>query len=262
MRVRRRFAPVLLAAAITALGGCADAATEPDVLVPAGELEAALSIAARLPTFASLAERALEGGERGRGEANGAESAASRLAAARALALRADSAVDAAEAARLREEAYAAGTAPLAELLDAREVEAARQALETWLRAAEGLVGEADLPAVREALLGGRILLGRSRAASAVGDERAALAALIGAADRLAATTPRSVLRRLLPELEAGLAAWAATATASPAPPELRRVEHLVRSAREAEDSGLYVLGLRRAYYARQLLRASVAERD
>ncbi len=252
MRVRPSLIPAAVASLI-ALGGCGDAVTEPAALVPAGEVEAALAIAARLPTFTSLASEALARGRAtpGRGE-NGASDAAVRLSAALALAARADSLEDAAEARRLRAEAHASGLVPLATLLEPAAVEEARAALTFWLEVAEALVGEAELPPVRDALLDARTLLGRSRAASALGDDVAAVSALVGAADRLSATTPRAVLRRLLPELEARLAAGRSTDTARVA--DLRRADRLLRGAREAEAAGLYVLGLRRAYYARQIL--------
>jgi len=253
MPVRPSLTPAAVAGLIM-LAGCGDAVTEPAVLVPAGQVEAALAIAAKLPTFTSLASDALARGRAAprRGE-SGPEEAAVRLGAALALAARADSLEDGPEAHRLRAEAYASGLVPLAELLEPAAVEEARGALGAWLEIAEALVGEADLPPVREALQDARVLLGRSRAASALRDDIAAVAALVGAADRLAATTPRAVLRRLLPDLEARLAARRRTGD-SASVADLRRADRLLRGAREAEAAGHYVLGLRRAYYARQLL--------
>ena len=258
MRARPLLTPIA-AAGLIALGGCGDAVTEPAALVPAGELEAALSIAARLPTFTSLAGEALTRGRAAPGGGrNGAGDAAARLGAALALAARADSLEDEAEARRLRAEAYASGLVPLAELLDPAAVEEARGALGFWLEVAEGLVGGAELPPVRDALLDARTLLGRSRAASVLGDDVAAVSALVGAADRLAGTTPRAVLRRLLPELEARLAARQRSGDTTRVA-DLRRADRLLRGARKAEAAGLYVLGLRRAYYARQILHEAAA---
>lgn len=254
MRARPLVIRVVSAAGLIGLFGCGDALVEPAALVPAGELEAALSIAARLPTFASLAREALARVETGApGPAETRDGAAAvRLASALALATRAESTADEAEARRLRAEAYASGLVPLARLLDPAAVEEARGTLGFWLDVAEGLVGKAELPAVRAALLDARTLLGQSRAASVLGDDVAAVTALVGAADRLAETTPRAVLRRLLPDLEARLAARRGGDTARTV--DVRRADRLLRGAREAEAAGLYVLGLRRAYYARQIL--------
>ncbi|HEX7089070.1 MAG TPA: hypothetical protein VF192_02975 [Longimicrobiales bacterium] len=245
------------AAGLVLLCGCADSPTAPAALVPAGELEAALSIAARLPTFPVLAARALEAaaGRGARGSVSDSIEAATRLLrSARDLALDAEAAADRAEAARLRREAYATGLAPLALLLDPAGVERAMAEATRWLGVAEELVGQAELPGTREALLAARALLRRARTAAAAGDHRAAVAALVVAADRLDETTPHSVLRRLLPELEAELAAQQ-RARGAMEDRRLERAGRLLRGAREAYDLGEHVLGLRRAYYARQLLR-------
>lgn len=254
MRVRPSLIPGTAIAGLIALAACGDAVTEPAALIPAGEVEAALAIAARLPTFTSLATEALaRRGSTPDPRRNGENGAVVRLSAALALAARADSLGDGPEARRLRAEAYASGLVPLAELLEPAAAEEARAALGFWLEVAEALVGEADLPPVREALLDARTLLGRSRAAGALGDDVAAVSALVGAADRLAETTPRAVLRRLLPDLEARLAAQRRTGDTARLD-DLRRADRLLRGAREAEAAGRYVLGLRRAYYARQIL--------
>ncbi|HEY8469114.1 MAG TPA: hypothetical protein VIL18_05705 [Longimicrobiales bacterium] len=250
------------AAALVLLTGCGDSPTAPAALVPAGELEAALSIAARLPTFPVLAARALEeaAGRDKRGPGSDSIEAATRLLrSARDLALAANAATDRAEAARLRTEAYATGLAPLALLLDPAGIEQAMGEATRWLGIAEQLVGQAELPGTREPLLAARALLRRARTAAAAGDHPAAVAALVAAADRLDETTPRSVLRRLLPELEADLAAQR-RAQGEITDRRLERAERLIRGAREAYDRGEHVLGLRRAYYARQLLRSVPSE--
>lgn len=257
MRVRPSGIAGAALAGLVVFGGCGDAVMEPAALVPAGEVEAALAIAAELPTFTSLASEALA---RARATADGggarAEEAVVRLSAALALAMRADSLEDGPEARRLRAEAYASGIVPLARLLEPAALEAARGALGFWLETAEAVVGEVAVPPVREALVEARALLGRSHAASASGDEVAAVSALVGAANRLAETTPHAVLRRLLPVVEARLAAERRSGDSARVA-DLRRAERLLRGAREAEAAGRYVLGLRRAYYARQLLDAA-----
>src|SRR5690554_1526012 len=140
------------AAGLILLCGCADSPVAPAALVPAGDLEVALSIAARLPTFPVLAARALEeaAGRRTRGPASDSIEAAARLLrSARDLALDAAAATDRAEAARLRREAYATGLAPLALLLDRAGIERAMGEAMRWLGVAEGLVGQAELPGTR-----------------------------------------------------------------------------------------------------------------
>jgi hypothetical protein len=230
----------------------------PAALVPAGELEAALSVAASLPTFPALAERALDAAaaRHTRGPLPDSIEVATRLLrSARDLALAANAAPDHAEAARLRREAYDTGVAPLALLLEPAGLEQAMGEATRWLAIAEELVGQAELPGTREPLVAARGLLHRARTAAAGGDHPAAVAALIAAADRLDETTPRSVLGRLLPELEADLAAQGRARGAAP-DRRLERAERLIRGARQAHERGEHVLGLRRAYYARQLLRA------
>ncbi|HEX7050108.1 MAG TPA: hypothetical protein VF188_07915 [Longimicrobiales bacterium] len=260
MRVSSRPVVVLLFAAVCA-AACDDALTGPPSALVAEEARAALRVAADLPTLPNLVERALRAGA---GGSTATDSVA--LVHARALWLDAASAPDSSDADALRRSAYALAAPALGAALDTAELAEVRDRLERWIGMATGIAAADQFPGIGDALTTGRVLVDRARAAVARGDRTAAAAALLEAADRLAATTPPAVALRLIRRAER---AWRADGAVESGDAEAgeaaendgardiwrERAGRLLRGAREAFDAGDYERAIRRAFYAEQVLR-------
>ena len=121
MRSGRAF-PLLPILAAGAALACGDAPTAPAALVVTPETEAALTVAAELPALPGLVERAIRGSA-ARGGADADREL--RLLRARILWRAAEAAGEAAEAAPLREAAYALAAPALAAALDSATVDEA-----------------------------------------------------------------------------------------------------------------------------------------
>lgn len=253
--IARSTLPTLAFSALLALVGCGDALTEPEALLVAARTEAALQLSASLPTLPHLVGRALgpNGSDR---RSNAAATETTALSRARALWLEAAGTGDAGAAAALREAAYALAASELAVILDSAAVADMHRLLDRWIRSATTLLGGAHYPQIEAALEQGRTLLKRARAAEVEGDRAAAVAALLEAADRLAETTPEGVALRLIREAEHLYGKRSTAKEDAPHDLSLSRAGRLLRGAREALGQRDYILAIRRAYYAGQLLRA------
>lgn len=238
----------LLAAAVIAVVGC-DAEGVPTALVVAAESEAALQIAEELPTlpwFAGRLEARLD--------------PASRRTVSMGVAVWEESLEAGAPApeGELRERVYDAVIPVLAPRLVRADLEAAHRALAAWLQMATPVVAEARIAALEARLDEGRRLA--NELASALSDDTGAewgLLLALRAADVLLETTPRVIALRLTAWGEGMLAAHAGGAGAGGGAVDslsLARADRLLRGAREAIASRDYILAIRRAFYARQLL--------
>lgn len=229
--------------------GCGDAPTGPRALVIAGKTEAALQVAAALPTLPRLIESTVR---------QGAPTLPNGDSLVRAEALWREAQGEAREpvAAKLRESAYRLAVPALAARLDVNAVKQAHAALEAWLDTATPAVERAGLADLTAALADGRDYLARARAAQARGDAPGAVQATLRAADRLLATSPQAVSERLLRVGEAALATRRASGTQEDEREQLdlRRADRLLRGARQALKEADYTRAIHRAYYAVQLL--------
>lgn len=233
--------PVLLLGA----WACGDAPTSPEALLVTPETQAALEVGEslpRLPDFLAAAGAPDTG-----------------LARAAALWKAADSLADQGEDDEgMRRQAYETAVPGLAARLDTAALHGLERRLERWSSLAESAMRRADLPDIAARLGSGRALLVDARQAEADGDMTAAVQAALLASDRLAATTPRAVAARLTADGEALLSRLEFERAGRPGDAERRRLERadrLVRGAREALAAGDYQLAIRRAFYARELLR-------
>ncbi len=241
--IRRPSIPVAVVAVLAA-AGCTDAPTEPAALVVAAETEAALRVAAALPTLPEVLDRARV---RGTLSPDDAEAAA----AAHALWTAADSAQNPIAARALRRRAYETAAPVVARALGPAGLSEVESGLRRWVEMAESASEGMSLPGVGAALMAGRTLLARAVAADHA-DQAAAL--LLEAADRLRETTPDAVAARLILQVESALAREDRRTGGGPGPVARRRAERLLRGANRALSDGDPVLAIRRAYYARQLL--------
>lgn len=247
----RRLCILLAGAAL--LAGCGDAPTAPEALLLAADVEAALQVPGVLPELPALVARAHE-----------PERAAALPPAARALLVRADSlwrAAGSAEAGEgvfeLRAGAGALAAPVLAGVLDSAEVAAERRAVEVWLAVAERVRGLELVPEIGAELARARAAVRAGARAEARGDLARALAAYLSASERLRLLAPQAVARRLLREGTAALAAVGVVEEGTDAALARRRADRLLKGARQALERGDYELSIRRAYYARELMRAT-----
>lgn len=239
---------LVMAIAATLLPGCDDAATSPSALLVGGEAKAALQVAQRLPTLPSLATRAMvERAASGR--------SATTLLEARALWLDAEAASPAA-AVRMRDEAYAMAVPELANAFGEADLRAVQDSLSQWIRIASNANGIGDISGIAWALDEASRLLEAAGRAEPL-DHARAVELTLRASDRLASTTPRAVATQMTAEAERR---WAELTSASP-PVSFRlegarreRADRLVRGAMASLAKGDYLLAIRRAYYAKQLL--------
>ena len=244
----RRLARLLAFATLQA--ACADAPRDPVALLVAPEGRAALEVGSTLPALPDLIRRHTPGAPTG------------DLARAETLWREAVVSADPAQAAELREAAYALAAPLLAVAMDSASLAGTQARLERWIDLAGGALRHAEFPDLTAALNEAGGSLAAARGAAARGDRVEAVGLTLRAADRLAETTPQAVAARLSAEDEAALATLRQVA-GRPAAEEsrrrLERIDRLVRGAREALAAGHYELAIRRAYYARQLLTAERA---
>lgn len=241
-----RLATTAAVLAALAAGGCDDTATAPTALLLAEETEAALQMALELPTLPSLVDRALAPDSvQGDGARTGLEQA-------RTLWLEAEAASGSADREALREAAYSLAAPHLARAIDADELLQLQDTLRRWIRVASSVSGVGSVMGIADALDDARVMLDAAGKAEPT-DHRGAVEATLRAADRLMATTPRAVAIRLTTEAETRLAAEGTRDDGLDAS-SLERADRLVRGAREAVQQREYLLAIRRAYYAGQLL--------
>ena len=226
-----------------AVAGCRDAPTEPAALVVAAETEAALRVAASLPTLPQLVERARSAGKLEPGEAEA-------VAEAYALWVQADSTANPRAAAALRRRSYALAAPVLARSLGPMGLAEVEAGLRQWIELASTALAGVSVPGVADALETARSLVARAGRAD---DPVRVAEVLLEAGDRLRETTPTAVARRLIRQVERALTTREGPADRA-GEVARRRAERLLRGARQALAEGDPVLAIRRAYYARQLL--------
>lgn len=243
-RVLTRIARPCLILAALLLPACEDGSTDPSALLVAKETEAALQVALDLPTLPALVGRVLDREQPAPAEVGSA------LQQARALWLEAEGA-SAADARRLRESAYTLAVPALTAALSEDQLLAVQDSLRQWIRIASSVSGIGALAGIAGALDEARVLLDNAARAEPT-DHAAAVAGTLRAADRLLETTPRAVAQRLIAEAETRLAARGTTGTEDGV--QVDRADRLVRGAKEAFRDREYLLAIRRAFYAGQLL--------
>jgi len=226
-----------------AVAGCRDAPTEPAALVVAAETEAALRVAASLPTLPQLVERARSAGKLEAGEAEA-------VAEAYALWAQADSTANPRAAVALRRRSYALAAPVLARSLGPAGLAEVEAGLRQWIELASTALDGVSVPGVADALNTARSLVARAGRAD---DPVRVAELLLEAGDRLRETTPAAVARRLIRQVERALTTREGPADRA-GEVARRRAERLLRGARQALAEGDPVLAIRRAYYARQLL--------
>jgi hypothetical protein len=229
------------------LAACRDTPVEPTALLVAAETEAALQVAADLPTLPTLVAAVARDGTLPAG-------LATALQQATHLWLEAEGAADSAASAEFRTAAYALAVPALVAGLADAELARADSALDRWLRTADRILTGRTPLEIGQALRDGREHLDRAREATAGGERALAVEATLRAADRLLETTPRAVALRLIREAELELEVRRVAAGASGPDASTRRAERLVRGARQALAEEAFPLAIRRAYYAGQLL--------
>lgn len=230
-------------AAVLAAAACRDAPGEPTALVVAAETEAALRVAAELPTLPQIVERA-----RATGRLTSADAEA--VASAYRVWQEAESTRDPAAATELRYRSYALAAPVLVRALGPAGLAEVEAGLRRWIDLASTASDGMPLPGLAAALQAGQVLLAR---AAATEHPVQAAAFLLEAADRLRETTPDAVARRMIRQVEDAMAAEGGPADGANSAAR-RRADRLLRGAREALSEGDPVLAIRRAYYARQLL--------
>lgn len=245
----RRFPTVCLCAALLA-AGCVELPTGTDVRLVSGETRAALQMAEELPDLAALLEKhgapeELDGPRdawRGSWDHNGPVGR------------------------EIRAGVYDRAVPFLAGELGPPELDRLLQRVEQVVDQADRLP---DIPLPMQV----RPSVERARASAesagqrlAMGEDEAALRAILEAADALRAVAPRKVARELVqeardaveavgePEWDASGEAMAVGNPVSVSERDLERARRLQRGADRALERGQYEKAIRRAYYARQLL--------
>lgn len=279
-RSQSRIRTLFLAAATTAtLAACGDSPTGPAAALVTLDAEAALRIALELPTLPRLVdELATHAPEADSPEWDALHTARALWLDAVELEAAGDPAADS-----VRAVAFTLAAPALARTLEPRRIRQLDRMLDRWIGEAEialGHAGSADiakLVGVGDRMDDARRLRRRAEHAIEQDDLAGAILALLGAADRLAATTPPAVARRLILRSERLLAERAEpparplgdtadttsgvdtadTASNDEAARQealrLERAARLLRGAHEAFESRDYARAIRRAYYAGQL---------
>lgn len=225
--------------AITAIGlsACQDSATDPMVGLVAPESEAALALGMAFSDPGGWVEEGSldRGAERALGDwrdswlADPDEGRAERAATYEPLA-----------------EALAARLGP-------RDVDAKLDLLAKGVRRARG-IGSQGLPSrLSERIDAAGTSLSAALAARDRGDARAAIEEVLRGGDALREVGPEAVARALDREVQEGFRRLRADESYSEQ--DLVRIRRLVDGARDALSEGSWVLAIRRAYYARALLR-------
>jgi hypothetical protein len=230
-----------LAGLLAALGawGCQDAPTDPMVGIVAGESEGALAVGISLPDPGWLAPA--------EGMSIEAAQALERWQGSWSMEPEAGHAA--------REALYEPLARALAPTLDARRVDEALARLGEGVRRARSIAAE-DLPARVEVRIGDAAAA-QSAAAAAWhrGDAVDAIEQAVRAGDALREVGPEAVARTLEREVEE---AFGRVSDGGPySEKDMERLTRLVHGAREALAEGSWVLAIRRAYYARALLRGN-----
>ena len=122
---------------------------------------------------------------------------------------------------------------------------------------AERVRGLELVPEIGAELARARAAVRAGARAEARGDLARALAAYLSASERQRLLAPQAVARRLLREGTAALAAVGVVEEGTDAALARRRADRLLKGARQALERGDYELSIRRAYYARELMRAT-----
>lgn len=152
----------------------------------------------------------------------------------------------------LRAERLAAQTAAgaLAVVPDPATVAGALQAVDTWIRDAEGVLGSAELPELAEAVASARLARGGAAGALARGDTLEAVGHLTRAATLAREHAPAAVALRVFARAEARLREQEEDLP----PASAARVERLLGWTRDAILNGDPERAFRRAVYALQLV--------
>lgn len=230
---------ILALVAAAALGACRDAPTDPLVGLVAQEAYAALAVGVSFP-------------DPGAWRASGwlEEEGAQALEAWR------DSwDLPAAEGGEAREGTYPILAASVARGAERGALDAELALLAEGVTRAEALVAEGSPAHVVTGIQIARAEHEAAASALAAGDPLAAVTALLRGGDALREVGPEAVARSLQSQAEAGLGS-----IPDPHPyseQELERLRRLVRGGRQALEEGDWVLAIRRAFYAKALLKGN-----
>lgn len=232
----------LAIAALALLAACGDEVTDPDAFSDSAEAEAILRSAAALPALPAVIDLAGDPADQ-----------AARLALFRAQELWAAGVTEESHRARARRRLAVRYAAPaLVDGLTPADWDRVDRDLRAWIGTAESMLRHVSLPKVDARLTAARAQLDRAADAA---DDRARADALLLSGAELVETTPRFVARSLAAEADAAVRSATLNAT-DPEDPDLLRASRLKDWAARAVQEGDYLLAIRRAYYALQLVEA------
>lgn len=242
---RARRDPLLagvVAVLVLAAGACSDASSDPTAVLMAEETRAALHLAGELPSLPDLVSRH---GVEDRQALEGVDRWVESWAA------------PASEQAELRNRAHALAAPALARAITEPALTDFLREVDRAVAAAEELDAERPLPEpVASRIQGARRLVDDAYRARERPDRARAIRRGLSAGDRLRSLAPERVAVTLLERAEEalrrnrGLDAYT--------PQELRRADRLIRTARQALESGDLPRAVRRAFYACQVLGLTV----
>ncbi len=238
-----RLAPLFATPALFGLLACGDA-HDPVSLLTTTETAPALDLDSALPTLPTLVQQVL-----GPAAPAVAPADATRLLDALAIWTSAPLGEEATRQDAERARARAMAAPALARALGMAQIEAMNARLRTWTTLGLLIAGDRD-PELRQSLRTSAVALGAANELRDAGDLPGSLAATMEAAESLQQATPYAVADRLVRNARGRLNAGALGDDVA-----RERADRLLRGAEEALAAGDYPLAIRRAYYARELLR-------
>jgi hypothetical protein len=235
----------MAALAAMALSGCGDAHLDPMAVIQTEETRSVLALTADLPALPELAERPGVEGDMGDAVTRWTASWHRPLDAGRAM----------------RDRAYGDASVVAADAVGEAGIRGMVGQVDAALAVAEPLLAGDPDPEIAAGILRARLLRDEAVRSLAAGRLAVAMRDVLGASDALRELGPQAVARALLARAEEALAREAhaeAGTEGGVSDLDLERGEHLVLSARLALDDQDWTRAVRRAYYACQLLGATV----
>lgn len=243
LRRNGRLAPLAAIVAIAGVLACGDA-RDPVSLLTTAETAPALDLDAPLPTLPTLVQQVLAPAGPPLAPAD-----ATRLLDAFATWTSASIGDVPAEQDAERARARQMAAPVLAAALGIAKIEDLNARLQTWTTLGLLVAGDRD-PELKAALRSSAAALRSADERNAAGDLAGSLAATMEAAESLEQATPYAVADRLLRNARGRFDSLEVSDDVS-----RERADRLLRGAEEALAAGDYPLAIRRAYYARELLR-------